>query len=217
MNGIKYIIFSIILFFWVFIPTNIEAQNFQGIVHYEASFIVHNNNLSVEYLEKQMGRDIITYFKDGFYKEVTESDFMCYQLFRHDQNRIYFKNKLDRDTLRFSAVLKEEVNEFKYEVLENVDTILGNVCNVLIVEGMYGKVRYYYSSNFPIDPIFYSKYTLNNKNKIVEIMKSIYLRLEMEYPEFTVTVEAKEIVEKRLRKREFKVPKHKILSELLIN
>ena len=193
--------------------TSLYAQNFQGIVEYEMSYIIKDSTLTVEGLEKEMGKKVITYFKKGCYKEITDSEFMSYTLFRHQDNRVYFKHSTDVDTLGYFSTLDDSDQKFDYKIVEQADSILGEVCDLLIVHDRYGTKKHYYSSKYSLDPKYYRNFTASNMNKTAKLKKAIYLRLEMEYDPYIITVEAKKIKRKRLSNKIFKVPKHKVLVE----
>jgi hypothetical protein len=74
------------------------------------------------------------------------------------------------------------------------------------------KKTYYYSSMYSLDPEFCKNYTISKKYEIMKIMKSVYLRLEMEYDSLIVNIKAISIKKTQLENDVFNIPRHKILK-----
>lgn len=189
------------------------SQHFEGIVEYEMHYIPTSDRYTTELMEEAFGKRTKTFFKDGFYKELTDSKFMSYQLFRYDKNKIYYKHTTNDDTLRYISTISTNKSNFKYDLYTKSDTVLTIVCDKLVVRDDYGTKTYYYSSDYSLNPEFYINFTISNKYEIVKLMKSIYLKLEMEYQDFVVEITAKEITRKKLKKKVFKLTKHTTLLE----
>ncbi len=182
------------------------CQDFEGIVEYEMTYFSKNAKLKVANLEKEMGTHSHVYYKNGFYKDITNSDYYALNIFRHDKSNIYYQHKND-DTLRVVSVISKEPIPLEYEIFEDAETILGVVCDKLVIKNKYGTKTYYYSSKYSQDPKFYKNYTISSKAKIAALMKAIYLKLEVESPYYNVTILAKKVIPMKLKKKEFEIPK----------
>ncbi len=187
------------------------SQDFEGIIKYDVSYIAKKDYVSVDFLEKEMGTKTITYIKNGFYKELTNSRVMGFLRYCHKEDKIYFSDYEGSDTIKYFSCILDEKGKFEYEIFEKTDTILGEICDKLVVKDNYGTKTYYYSSQYSLNPAFYKNYTLSNKYEILKLMKSIYLKLEMEYEPYIVSIEATEIERKKLKRKILKLPKHKVL------
>lgn len=185
------------------------AQDFEGYIEYEIAYKVHTPTISIESLEQNFGTKSRTYFKNGFYKEITNSTYYSFQLFRYDKSEIYFTHEVD-DTLRISSIEAKDKNQkFEYEVFENAATVLGINCHKLVVKDGFGTKSYYYSSKYSLDAEFYRGFTSSNKDKILDLMEAVYLKLDMEYPYYTVFIEATKIKREKLNPTCFQIPKSK--------
>ncbi|WP_274475704.1 hypothetical protein [Mangrovimonas aestuarii] len=198
----------------IFCYCRILGQDFEGIIEYKLEYESKTSTISVEDLEKELGTKAITYFKNGNYMETTDSNFMNFQLYRHSDKRIYFKNKTDRDTLRYVSTVSNVKEPFEYTIVKQSDTILGVVCDKLIINDNQGTKIFYYSSKLPLNPKHYENFNLFNKDDIVAIMEAVYLKMELEYPLFNVVMEAKNIDKKKLSSKYFEVPKYVAILEL---
>jgi hypothetical protein len=204
---------KILLTFIICLNLNLTfSQSFEGIVDYELSYISKSPKYSVEFMEKEFGTNVRVFFKDGYYKELTDTKYMSLQLYRNDENRIYYKHEIEDDTLRYFPAIKNLNETFDYKLEKDKEVILSKLCNKLIVNDSYGTKTYYYSSDYPIDPELFKEYTYANKYEILKIMRAIYLKLVMEYEPFTVTYIATDIKPKRLRNKEFKIPNYEYIK-----
>ena len=195
------------------ITMTLSAQDFEGIVTYTCEYPINKTALTDEELKKELGTDVTTYFKNGYYKEHTNSRFLSYQLFRHNDSMVYYKNNSKSDTLFYSKVNSKKKEVFSYQIEKRTDTILGYICDKLIVNDGYGTKTYYYSSELSLDPEYYKNFTIGNKYAITKLMKAIYLKLEMTYEAITVSLVATEVKWQKLEQSVFEIPKHDYLLE----
>jgi hypothetical protein len=190
------------------------SQEFEGIVEYDMTVTPKTDQYTADFLKKEFGTKVVLYYKSGFYKEVTVgAKFMSFQLYKNDENKIYYKHQIEDDTLRFKNAIADKNENFDFEIEKNADTVLGKICNKLILKDNYGTKTYFYSSEYKLDPKDYEKYTYANKNELIKVMQAIYLKLIMEYQQFTVELIATKVNRKKLRKREFRIPKHKYIKQ----
>ncbi len=207
----KHLLLIILFFFTNFI----FSQSFEGIIDYKIEYFSKSEHVKVEDLENSGGKSTKTYYKDGYFLDICDSDFMNYQLFRHDDKSRYCKVKIESDTLSKISINAKEKLEFKYDLIKDSDTVLGYKCNKLIVYNNTRKTKtsYYYSDKISLNPIYYKDFLDLNKNKIVEIMKSYYLRMTYENEYFIADMTAINIEEKKLDDKIFSIPNHKYLKE----
>ena len=207
----KTIILSILIAFYF----SSCAQNFEGIITYENKYTVQDENIDIEQLYKQYGKTNTTYYKDGYFLDLCDSDFMSYHLYRNDKKSRYFTNKNAIDTLYKISTNSKPKTELKYDLKLNADTILNYVCDKLIVYNENGsKTSFYFSSKIKLDQNLYSDFSENHKNEIVNIMKSYYLRMTYENNGFIADMIATNIEEIKLRDDIFEIPKDKYLKEI---
>ena len=198
------LILSLLSLFIAF--NSFAGKDFEGFIKYKMNFTAKVSGVNIEDLEKELGTSVYAHYKEGFYKEISNSSWMSLQLYRHDSAALFFKNHVTDTVFMKVATNDEPIEDFSYAIEENADTILGNVCNKLTVTDKHGTKSFYYSSNYPIDPKHYETFTNANKNQIVKLMKAIYLRLTMSYQLFTVDIEATEIKPMKLEDEMFEIP-----------
>ena len=192
----------------------VNAQYFEGTIEYDYSYTLKDESLD-ESIFNESGTHGISYFKDGLIKEISDSKYMSYYLLYPKKNRIYYKHDMKDDTLRFNSTFSKETPEkFEYQLFEGTDTILGVICDKLIVFAKYSTNTYYFSSEYPLDPECYKNHNIDNKDKIVNLMKAVYLKLVMDFRAYEVEVTATNINPIKLNKKTFKIPKHSHLLEI---
>lgn len=122
------VLLSLILIFHCFYST---AQNFEGFISYETSYNSKSKNISTKEVFGQETSMETTYFKDGYYLQISTSDFMHYLLWRSEDTTQYFKNKSTSDTIWFEKTNSNPSRIDSFFVEKNADTILGYSCDKL--------------------------------------------------------------------------------------
>lgn len=186
------------------------AQDFEGIIVYKTSYQIKDSSYSLESLRSIGGTKTTTYLKNGFYKEISDSKFMSYHLFRYDKKAIFFKHQMDDDTLRVQSIKAKNPGPFRYEVVQNSDTIMGVLCDKLIFWDRNGKKTYYYSKDYSLNPRFYRKFTASHKNKIQKITGAMYLKIKIEFDGFNVIHTAHKIDRQKLPAGTFDLPEYQV-------
>jgi len=204
--------YLITLLFILILNNSIQAQYFEGFIEYKIEYTPKSNSIVEKDLIESGGDSTKTYYKDGYFLDICDSQFMSYQLFQHDKNAIFHKKRIDSDTLVKVSTIAKKNEKFEYEIHKKADTILGYLCDKLIVNDANVKSTYYYSSKLSIDPKHYKNLTVMNKNKIVEIMKSCYLRFIHENEYFTADVIAVKVKRENLNDKIFEIPDYKYLK-----
>ncbi|MBC8643976.1 hypothetical protein H9W95_07735 [Flavobacterium lindanitolerans] len=64
-----------------------------------------------------------------------------------------------------------------------------------------------------MDPKYTKDYTFLNKNKIAEIMKSVFLRQDFKIDEYTLVTEAVKVEKMKIDDKEFDKPKYEMIRE----
>lgn len=202
--GIGVLLFSSLLGF---------SQDFEGAIEYKISNTSNHPSATIQSLEEHMGTQSICYFKKGNYKEITNSVYMGFNLFRPDKKRVYYKHNLKDDTLRYTITSSKPKSKFTYDIYENTDTILGVICNRLVVNEEHVIKTYYYSNEYSLNPKHYKSFTLFNKYEIVKLMKAVYLKCILDYRYYTIDIEATKITRMKLPRGTFEIPKHQFLKK----
>ena len=185
------------------------SQEFEGEITYAIS-AKSKINIPAELLE-MIGNKSIFITKKGAYKQITNSTFMALQIYIPNEGKLYYKNNIESDTLLFKDVQKFENEVYEYEIVKNADTILGYVCDKLIQKSKSMQQDFYYNSSLRLNPIHFKNFTAFEKNKVSEIIKSLYLRSDVIYQNLVISSVAVEIKRKEIDDIEFSLPQKQII------
>lgn len=195
--------------------TEIDAPDFEGRVEYRLKFIPNSGKkVDTLKLKKEFGEKSVLLIKQGAIKRINESEQMSLQLYLPKENRLYFTNKTEPGTLFYYRCDKTGNKDFTSEIIKNTTTIAGYSCDKLIYTDEFGqKIDYYFAPELKMDPKYTKDYTFLNKNKIAEIMKSVFLRQDFKTDEYTLVTEAVKVEKMKIDDKEFDKPKHEMIRE----
>jgi hypothetical protein len=202
------------IFFLIFIIyLKSHTQNFEGKVEYKISYKVITDKESETSLEKDLGTKMTLTIKNGFCKEVTNSEYGNLNLFNPKENRLYFTDKFTPNTLYYYDGNKEPNTKATYEIIKNAETILGHLCDKLIYKTENYEIVYFYSEDLKSDPKYVKSFTYLNKNKKLEIMKAICLKQLIKTKNFIATMNAVKIIPVKVSDEEFIKPHYTELKK----
>ncbi len=192
------------------------GQNFEGEIKYEIKYFRIDNGKEVQHndLKNIAGTKSILLVKNGYEKQITNSQHYSITVLSLSENRMYYKNSPKNDTLFFFDLNKFHNTPFDYEVIKNVDTIAGYPCNKLIYKNSGdNNMTFYYAPELSLDPKYYMNVRISNHNKLKEIMKSYFLRSDNYAGELVIRRVANEVIERKISDKELTLPPHKVLIE----
>jgi hypothetical protein len=202
------------IFLLIFISTlKLYSQNFEGKVEYETSYKVISDKENETSLKKDLGTKMTLTIKNGFCKEVTNSEYGNLNLYYPKENRLYFTDKFAPKTLYYYDGNKEPNTKATYQVIKNGETILGHLCDKLIYKNEGYEVIYFYSKDLKSDPKYVKGFTYLNRNKKLEIMKSVCLKQIVKTKNFIATMKAVKIVPIKVNNEEFIKPQYTELKK----
>jgi len=157
------------------------CQDFEGVIDYTLSYasLEKDSDANLEELIALFGTQSTFITKDGEYKQLSNGQFLNYLLYKPKTARLYYKDALDGDTLFYTNVNAYDNTDFDLRIFKNADTILGHPCHKLVYKTENVEEHYYFAPDLKINPVHYENHTYANKNKLVALMRSVYLRHEM--------------------------------------
>jgi agmatine/peptidylarginine deiminase len=199
----------------LFISINFcSSEDFEGTIEYENTFKVLSKEDNETSLKNDLGTKMTFVVKNGFTKETTDGAYGNIHIFNPKENRIYFTDKFSADTLYYHNGTKNEpYKNATFEVVKNAGNILGLACDKLIYRTENYEIIYFYAKDLKYDPKYVKNFGYLNKNKKIQLMKSIILKQIMTSKSFIVTVEAVKIKPGKISDKQFVNPKHKVLKE----
>lgn len=108
------------------------AQSFEGKITYANTYKSKSPRLKDEQLNAMMGTTQEYYIKGGDYKSVFNGSFIKMQLYKSVENRSYTLTAKS-DSLYWEDYSKNKDAATKYEIEKSKETVMGVLCDVLIV------------------------------------------------------------------------------------
>ena len=196
---------------WIYIlligiSLNSSAQNFEGVVAYETTYVSKLEGVSADKIFGQKTSKDTTYFKEGFYLHKANTERMHYLLWRSVDTMQYFKNLASQDTVWFDKTDSHPSFIDSTRVEKNADTVAGYACDKLIVYRGNQVYTYFYNPDFKLDPKHYIEYTNSARYEVIKIMKSPTLRLTISGPSTFMDMNAINVDIRSLPDSIFEIP-----------
>ena len=199
----------------ILISTITFSQDFEGIIEYKITYenLNEQNKVDIKGMENFLGTKSIFTTKKGAYKQISEGQYMSFQVYKPNDAKLYYKDFIESDTIYFKDLKKFDNTEFEFEIIKNADTILNHICDKLIYKTDQTEEHYYFSPDLKQNPKYFKDYSFGNKNKLTELTKSIHLRYDLFFNGILIKSVATEIKEQKIEDKEFEIPKNSILKE----
>lgn len=190
----------------------VPEEYFEGVLYSDVTYSSKIDTITAqEIFGKEYAKEVL-YVKSGFFKLNTSPSAVSMMLWRHTDPKIYFF-KDQKDTLWHMPASQNNSPDFKHFFIHGADTILGHICDALVIDYGATVLTYYYSPEFNLNPELYSDLTYNSKNKVMQLLKSPTLRLKIESAFGVIDSRVTKIEQKKLTDNVFDIPEHKVLLE----
>jgi hypothetical protein len=188
------------------------AQTFEGKISYVNSYKSKSPQLIDKQLGSMMGTTQDYYIKGGDYKSIFNGMFVKMQLYKNTENRSYTLTGKS-DTLYWEDYGKNKDIATRFEVEKGKETVMGVLCDVLIVYTPKSKTYYYYSNKYGVNPNIFKQHAYGNWYYIISKAKALPLKTVYEDEQFTLTSIAVNIIAMKLEAKLFEVlDKNRIAS-----
>lgn len=182
----KKTIASTLLLFNIILLGN--AQNFEGTITYKME--VFNPNPDVITTEQWETQKKATFGELGYIKQVyyyKGENYLCemtigdqegYQLYNPKDKLLYSWQKGSNEAVSVDTTnFPDEISEVKY--LEEKETLLGIVCNVMLISSKAGTMKIWYNKNkFKVDPSLYKGHVYGHWDRILQEIGCLPLKIE---------------------------------------
>jgi hypothetical protein len=190
-------------FFVLTITLNAQkTKEFEGVITYSHQVTAISPDYNTERDYGYIGKESDFYYKAGKYKWLNQNAFMQMDMFRN-ADTVEFLQMASTDTILFAKNNFSNEKILDYKIMKNADTVLGQVCNVLILKavsnGNEWTRRYSYSTNTSIDPNFFKNYKYNSTDFIYATIKALPLKIELIYKDRKITYTATNVQQKKIQ------------------
>ncbi|PSL44867.1 hypothetical protein CLV51_105240 [Chitinophaga niastensis] len=180
------------------------AQSFEGKITYANSCKSKLPNLKDEQLNSMMGTTQEYYIKGDNYKSTFNGSFIKSQIYSGAENRSYTLTAKS-DTLYWEDYGQNKDVATTYEIEKGKETIMGVLCDVLIVSAPHSKAYYYYNGKYGIDPELFKRHLYGNWYYFISKTRSLPLKTVYENDQFILTSIAVNIAPAKLDDSLFKI------------
>ncbi|TRX42800.1 hypothetical protein [Flavobacterium restrictum] len=181
------------------------SQNFEGKITYFNSYKSNNPQVTDQQWNTMLGSTQEYYIKSGDYKSVVNGSLFQWQLYRNDANKLY--NKMANSEIAFwndGAIQGDEVLKVVWN--KKTSTVLGYLCDELILTCKSGVQKYYFNSKIKVDAALFAKHKFGNWFDFVSKSNAIPLKTIIETPQFTLVSTATAVLPMVLESSFFQLP-----------
>jgi len=190
-----------------------KSKYFEGKVYYTYEVTSKKIGVDAKRIKKIVGDSSTLSFKDGNYHHNYSAGIIEFDTYNQQENKYYFK-KRNNDTIYWSNCGEAGDKISKFDSVTNKEVILGIKCKKLIIHYKNKTVTHYYNSDsLSIDPDWFKNYILNDQNQVDQKEKAIYLKSEVEFPNFRLVETANKIERKKISSNVFEISPDAILVE----
>lgn len=200
---------------WVTLMLSISSfahgQTFEGKIIYKNEYKSKMANVADDQFSSMMGTTQEYYIKGGNYKSSTNGTFMQWQLYINGDNKLYSKMSSSPNISWTDCTVNadEMVN---LQINKKVTTVLGHLCDELILTCKSGVQKYYFNSKYRIDSKLYTKHKFGNWNEIVSRTNAVPLKMIIDSPQVSWECVAVQIIPMTLDSKIFELPAGSIVE-----
>ena len=110
------------------------------------------------------------------------------------------------DSLYWEDYSKNNDVATKFEIQKAKETVVGVLCDVLIVYTPKSKTSYYYSSKYGVNPVLFNKHEYGNWYYVISKTKALPLKTISENEQFILISTAVNISPMKLEAKVFELP-----------
>jgi hypothetical protein len=189
-------------FLFLLITSTVLSQSFEGKILYQNTYKSKSPSVTDEQFSQMLGTKQEYLIKEGNYKSSSNGTFLLWSLYISKDNKLYAK--MANSPAIFWKENPDEVT--KAEINKGVITILGHLCDEIVLTCKSGIQKYYYNPKFKADPAVFSQHKFGNWSEFITRSKALPLKILIETPQFIMESVATEIAPAKLDDAEFELP-----------
>ncbi|PQJ10351.1 hypothetical protein CJD36_010260 [Flavipsychrobacter stenotrophus] len=178
-------------------------KSFQGRITYSSTFTNKVNNTTFKILDERLGTKQEFFIDGNNILIFSNGSILKSQVYLGSSNKAY--TRLANDSLYWKSCDASIDPPTRYEIIKGgaKDTVLGLVCDVIIIYTKKSKTTNYYNTKFSVDPEQFKKCKYENRYFLYSKIKSIPLKTIYETSEWVLTSQAVEIEPMSISKSSF--------------
>ena len=215
ISKFKQFILSFTLFvFYSTAYAQTSSGAFEGEIIYANTYKSKNPKMKEQTLKAMLGGVHNYYIKNGNYKTVTDGMFAQWQLFINADNKLY--NKMaSSDTVFWNNVTEHYDELISSKVNKNALTVLGYMCDELILNCKSGVHKYYYNAQLKVNSNLFINHKYGNYYNYISRTNAVPLKMIVEDYDFTMESIATKVIPKKIPDNFFTLPVNTVTSKSL--
>lgn len=182
-----------------------SIKPFEGKILYDNSYKSKNMLMPSAMWNSMMGSKGEYYIQNGNYKLDSNGSLNKWQLYVNKDNKIYSKLS-SSSAILFNDGDEQKDEIHKIEINKNATEVLGYPCDELVMTCKSGVQKFYYNSQFAVDPKLFEKHKFVNWYEFVKESKALPLKRVVNTSYFTMECIATEITPMKLDSSLFELP-----------
>jgi hypothetical protein len=188
------------------------AQYFEGKITYQNKFKSKLPNVTDDQFNTMMGTIQEYYVKGGNFKSTANGSFFQWQIYLYKDNKLYNKFS-NSETLLWIDGGTNTDEVIKSEYNKGAVTILGYLCDEIILTCKSGLQKYYFNSQLALDVKSQENLKFSNWSAYISKSKSLPLKMVIENQQFILESIATEIKPSTLNDAMFTLPPNAALAK----
>ena len=177
---------------------------FEGKVIYELSYIPKSKNISKEQADLAFGTEQTYTISGNKYKNEMNGSLGMSQYYL-GMDTLYVTTNMSKELLWVDATyINDEV--ISTELIEDAEVVNGINCNLLIINSTKGSFKYYFNSEYKIDPMNYENHRVGFWDICINQTNSLMLKSILDTKEEYVELNAIDIQKVKINDSEFELP-----------
>jgi len=205
-----------LLILTLIIPFFGHAQYFSGEITYEMKIVPKSDTVNLkEVIDMKHGTTASYLITAGHYKSTFLKDGKYnYSYTYDDETKRMFDDYTDKPYVTYRDSRKANFKYFGSQILkDSTAIILGHDCYMVVTESEYGTSKTYYSDDIKVDYSNFEGHKVGNwYNKLKEVDGAITLKTITEHESYFEIQEAIKIDERKVKIKEFELPKKPIAA-----
>ena len=194
----------LVIFYWL-LGITASAQFFEGKVTSTLVYTSRTAGVTSAQFTSLMGDTQEYYIKGSHYKSVFNGKLMQWAIYVPSELKLYSK-MANSETLLWNDVTQQADEVLTAELNKGKETILGYLCDELILTCKSGVQKYYFHSALGIDPNLYTKHAYGNWFEYLSRAKALPLKSIIETPQFVLESVATSLTPMKLDDAIFLLP-----------
>ena len=179
---------------------------FEGDIVYKFDLQKKDSSFDETSIITYPAKTTIGIYKNGDWLQNPDDGIIEYSYFNHTDNKRYWKIR-GADTLLYELGDKNREPEIDSTLTlkteYNTDTVLGFVCNRLVIKTKDLNLTFIYTPSFAVSPSWYENTKIGFYNIIYGSIKAIYLKSIVETKDYVSTMTVQSIQQRKIFDKEF--------------